>query len=102
MSLEEQDREIGRLVREYHERRREFAALTAKVKKIGEALGRLSSLLRQADADRGMGDVRYTLEEIAKDVDLTALRQLLGEYAVMDQRLRDDRQALQRLGIDRP
>ena len=104
MSNVEQDAEIGRLVREHSDRRREYLTLTAKLNRIGAALKEASEKLLAADSD-GYSDNSYAakraLESIAQEVEL---RQLLGfviEHVELTKQLKREQGLLTQYGVDR-
>lgn len=104
MSNIEQDAEIGRLVREHGDRRREYLTLTAKLNRIGAALNEASVKLLSTNADTYSDNnfaAKRALESIAEEVDL---RQLLGfviEHVELTKQLRREQSMLQQYGVDR-
>lgn len=104
MSNAEQDAEIGRLVREHGERRREYVTLTAKLNRIGTALGQASEKLVSTDT-HGYSDNTYTakccLESILDEVDLRKLLGLIEEHVHLTNQLKREQETLRQYGIDK-
>ncbi len=103
MSTEEQDRELGRLLREHGERRQKYIALTAKLNRIGGPLQATAGLLTQAKADvysiLPEGAIQ-NLAPLAGEIDLSALVNLLREYSALGQKLVEERDMLRKYGVD--
>ena len=76
MSHNEQDLEIGRPVREHGDRRKEYLALSAKLKRIGSALQQASGGMMNADSgmySENTFQSKKCLEPIVSEVDLAAI-----------------------------
>jgi hypothetical protein len=104
MSNIEQDAEIGRLVREHGERRREYLTLTAKLNRIGAALKEASEKLLATDADSYSENsyaAKRALEGIAQEVELRQLLQSVNEHVELTKQLKREQGMLTQYGVDR-
>jgi hypothetical protein len=103
MSYEEQDREMGRFMREHGDRRRAFAALTTKLKKIGQGLQGTSTVLMNLNPDAyslaAEGALR-DLELVRGEVDVSGLLKLIEEHRRLTQQLVEDQQTLKQFGVE--
>lgn len=91
--------ETARLVREHTERRKEYANLTAKLKRVGAALQWAAANLAAADNSDDSGQLeaaRGMLAEVAGDVDITGIQQLLDRHARLGRLLAADEQVLRK------
>jgi hypothetical protein len=104
MSHAERDTEIGRVLREHGERRQEYLALSAKLKRIA---GPLSNACVQIQALDNPGyptnneNAKAQLGNIAGEVELGGLLRLLNEHIALSQRLREEVEALREYGVER-
>ena len=98
MSNHEQDVEIGRLVREHGERRKEYIALSSRLKRIGGGLQPAVGALLGADVgsySANTVNAKNALESIASEIDLSALLGLVDEHIRLTNRLKQDQETLQ-------
>jgi hypothetical protein len=104
MSQEERDKEIGRLAREHGERRREYLALSAKLKRIGEVLREVAEDLIQAGTgsySEHSQNAKPQIESITADVNLSNLVELIDYHVRLTKQLIADQQILKEYGIER-
>jgi hypothetical protein len=103
MSHQDQDAEIGRLVREHGDRRREYLTISAKLNRIGTALKQASEKLINADAQGYSGntfDAKRVLQGLADEVDMRQLLALVEEHADLTLKLKREQEMLNQYGIE--
>jgi hypothetical protein len=101
-SIEPHDREVGRLVREHHQRRREYLALNDKLKRLGAVLQQATEKILAAGAAESTDDsaaAKDLLQSVAGEIDLSGITELLNQHARLAQRLVADEQVLKDRGI---
>lgn len=104
MSIEDQDKEIGRQIREHRDRRREYVALTGKLKRIGAAFQQAAGDLNKADADsysESTQNAKTQIEMLQTEVDLSDLVRLLNEHVHLTKQLVDDQRILKEYGVEK-
>jgi hypothetical protein len=102
MSHEERDGEKWRLIREAHERRQEYLALSAKLERLGVALQQAAHVMA-ADAASSPANseaAKQMLQSVAGDVDVSGITQLLNEHVRLTKHLVADEQTLKEYGIE--
>ncbi len=94
--------DITRLIWEHAERRREYIALTAKVRRIGVALEKAASQIIKADPEifAAASEAKSIVDNVGREVDINGLAQLLSDYARLGRRLIADQQILQQHGLE--
>jgi hypothetical protein len=103
LSYEERDREIRRLIQDYGKRRREYISLTAKLKRLGNALHQAAAnigAIPAGDLGASIQASEDVLQSVAGEVDLGSIRQLITEHVRLTRQLISDQQALRDHGIE--
>jgi hypothetical protein len=103
MSTQEQDIVIGRLVREYSDRKRTLAVWPARLARIGGMLQTIGAKLQtlKPDAYEATADeIASQLSTALQDVDVSALLDMVREYARLNEEMARDRQLLKNYGVE--
>lgn len=102
MSPQDQDQEIGRLLREHSERNQEYIALGVRLKRIGQILQHASSGLvsvGQPGTSNNLTASRQQLASLVGEIDVSSLLSLIDEHAHLGEKLRVDRETLKPYGV---
>ena len=97
---EERDSESERLIREHEERRTKYAALSAKLKRLGIAMQLAAESMMAAEAPGNSEAAAAALEPAAREADLSGILRLLREHIRLAQDLNSGEQALKERGIE--
>lgn len=107
MSHEEQDLQIGRLIREHGNRRQEFIAFTAKLKQIGTALNQAGGQLVGLNPDvyqnniSALSNAKNLLNNIAEATDVKHIAHQVHEYTQLLDKLMEDQKLLKEYGVEK-
>ncbi len=96
-SREDSDGEKLRLVREAQQRRQEYAALSAKLKRVGAALQQATEHMT---ATANSEAAKELLESVGREVDISGITELLQEHARLAKHLISDERTLKEFGIE--
>lgn len=94
--------DVSRLLRDYRERRQQYLAVTAKLKRLGIALQEATTnilAVESAPSSTPSEVARSVLESVAGEIDVDGIMQLLNEHVQLTKLLIADQQMLRQHGI---
>ena len=102
MSHHEQYAEVGRLVVEHGERRKEFALIVNRLRQIAGVFTSQQATLNSLNPENyavGLAPLRMQLEANGLDKYASGVLELLGEYDRVREHLRRDLETLKQYGV---